>query len=86
MTAKYRHYTGSWEMGQSRVQNWTNKTLNSDKLNYMYLICTKLLSYALIQPQNFSLILSKCAFYFGLCNISSTLTVIKVFLTFHLIN
>ncbi len=37
-----------------------------------------------MQPPNFSLILSQCAFYLGLCNIISTLslTAIKMFLTF----
>ncbi len=28
--------TDSWEVGQNRVQYWKNKTLYSDKWNYIY--------------------------------------------------
>ncbi len=39
----------------------------TNKTTFMYLICTKLLNYALIQPTNiFLFLLSKCAFYLGL--------------------
>ncbi len=31
-----QYISHSWEVGQNRVQNWKNKTLFSDKWNYIY--------------------------------------------------